>query len=131
MTAAQRHAATQHHALAIAAINQLFDKVDDLTAARDRLNGIEPLGPKGDLIRDAEALLAHAALLNEALRQLRAVALTAAQHRNRSDLATDIGTKSALLFPRRPRRSVEPAPPSPALHRAPTSTVASEHEEES
>src|SRR4051812_27968611 len=103
MTAAQRQAATQQHALAIAAINEMFDKVDELTVARDRLTGVAPLGPDDDAIRDAETLLAHAALLNEALSQLRAVALTAAAHRNRNDLAADIGTKSATLFPRQVR----------------------------
>ena len=129
MSAAKRNAATQQHALAIATINELFDKVDELAAARDRLTGIEPLGPHDDPIRDAETRLAHAALLNEALGQLRAAALTAAQHRNRNDLAADIGTKNALLFPRGTQPPGEPAPRSSVLHRVRTSTVADEHKE--
>ena len=98
VTAGQRQAATKQHALAIAAINEMFDKVDELTVARDRLTGVAPLGPHDDAIRDAETLLAHAALLNQALRQLRSAALTAAQYPNRNDLAADIGTKSTTLF---------------------------------
>ena len=125
MNAAQRQAATRQHALAITAINEMFDKVDELAAARDRLTGIAPLGPDDDPIRDAETLLAHAAMLNEALAQLRATALAAAEHRNRNELAADIGTKIGALFPRPFRPTVEPArliagarrdlPPAPAV----------------
>jgi hypothetical protein len=109
MNAAQRRIATQQHELAIAAINEMFDKVDELTAARERLTGIKPCGPHDDPIRDAETLLAHAALLNEALHQLRVAALAAAEHRNRNDLAADIGTKSAVLFPRPTRHPNVPS----------------------
>ena len=110
MSAAQRHAATQQHMLAIGAINELFNKVYELAAARDRLTDIGPLGPLGpqdDPIKNAETLLAYAAPLNRALCQLRAIALTAAEHRNRNDHATDICTKSALPFPRQLRRPSE------------------------
>ena len=131
MTAAQRQAATQQHALAIAAINEMFDKVEELAVARDRLTGVAPLGPDDDAIRDAATLLAHAALLNEALTQLRAVALTAAEHRNRHDLAADIGTKSATLFPRQVRPPVEPAQLSRVPRRDPMVADAEEHEEAS
>lgn len=127
MSAEQRRAATQQHILAIAAINELFDKIDELAAARDRLTGIGPLAPQDDPIRDAETLLAQATQLKEALCQLREVALTASEHRHRNDLATDIGTKSVLLFPRQLRRPSEPArlvphpcdedqPPKPSAH---------------
>ena len=50
MSAAQRQAATQQHALAIAAINEMFDHVDELTAARDRLTGVAPFDPRDDPI---------------------------------------------------------------------------------
>ncbi len=128
MNAAQRHAATQQHGLAVAAINEMFDKVDELASARDRLTGVAPLGPNDDPIRDAETLVANAAVLSEALCQLRAAALGAAEHRNRNDLAADIGTKSAALFPRQVRPPVDPAHLVPVPRREPTPAHAGEHE---
>lgn len=107
MSAAQRRAAVAQHELAIAAINEMFDKVDELVAARDRLLGLKPLEPGDDPIRDVETLLANAGILGEALAQLRAAALAAAEHRNRSDLAADIGTKPTILFPRAARPAGE------------------------
>ena len=117
-TAAQRRAATEQHQRAISAINEMFDRADELVAARNRLTGVEPLGAGDDLVRDAETLLAHAGQLEAALCQLRAAALTAAEHRNRNDLAADIGTKVAVLFPRPARRddeqslTLQPLPPA-------------------
>jgi len=100
MSTAQRRAATEQHELAIAAINEMFDRADELASARGRLTGIKPLGPADDPIRDAETLLAYAALLNDTLVRLRAAALVAGAHRNRTDLAADLGTKPTVLFPR-------------------------------
>ena len=96
----RRRAATEQHLQAIAAINALFDRLDQLSEARDRLTGVSPLGPNDDPIRDAEALLDGAQLLNRALAGLRAAAIDASPHRRRSDLAADIGTKPSLLFAR-------------------------------
>ena len=78
----------------------MFDRLDELVAARDRLTGVALLGPHDDPIRDAESLLDHAELLNQALSDLRVAALAASAHRRRSDLAADVGTKTAILFPR-------------------------------
>jgi hypothetical protein len=103
VNAAQRRAAVEQHELAIAAINAMFDKADELVAARDRLLGLAPLGPGDDVIRDVETILATASLLSDALTQLRTAALAAAEHRNRSDLAADLGTKPTVLFPRAAR----------------------------
>lgn len=100
MSAAQRLAATRQHQLAIEAINTMFDRADDLAAARDRLAGDRPLGPDDDLIRDVEDLLAGAAQLSDALRMVREAAATASAHRPRRDLAADLGTKVSSLFPR-------------------------------
>ena len=78
----------------------MFDRLDELVAARDRLTGVAPLGTPDDPIRDAESLLHHAELLNRALSGLRRAALAASAHRRRSDLAGDVGTKVTSLFPR-------------------------------
>ena len=100
MNSAQRRSATEAHQLAIATINDMFDRLDELVAARDRLIGVAPLGPHDDPIRDAESRIDHAELLNQALSDLRVAALAASAHRRRSDLAGDVGTKTAILFPR-------------------------------
>lgn len=100
MSSAQRRAATAQHNQAVACINEMFDRLDELTAARDRLTGIEPIGPDDDPVRDAEALLEHAHRLNETLDALRSAAMSAAGHRRRGDLADDVGTSTPALFPR-------------------------------
>jgi hypothetical protein len=105
-----RHAATEEHQRAITTINDMFDRLDELVAARDRLTGVAPLGPHDDPIRDAESLLHHAELLNQALSDLRLAALAASAHRRRSDLAADVGTKVTSLFPRTGR---DPSSTSP------------------
>ena len=96
----RRRAATEAHLQAITTINDLFDRIDELTEARDRLTGVAPLGPDDDPIRDAEVLLQHAELLNQALAGVRSAAVDASVHRRRNDLAADVGTKVNLLFPR-------------------------------
>jgi len=106
MNADQRRAATAQHQLAIEAINELFDKAQDLAAARDRLTGIKPRGPGDDPIRDAEKLLTYADLLSDALVQLRSAAIVAAEHRSRTDLCA--GTKPTVLFPRPARHPGDP-----------------------
>lgn len=100
MSVEQRRAATEHHQHAIASINEMFDRLDEVTAARRRLTGVVPLDAGGDPVRDAEVLLEHAEALHQALDRLRRSALVAAEHRRRSDLADDIGTKTTALFPR-------------------------------
>ena len=121
MNGAQRRAATEEHQRAITTINDMFDRLDELVAARDRLTGVTPLGPHDDPIRDAESLLQHAELLNQALSDLRIAALAASAHRRRSDLAADVGTKVTSLFPRASREpggtsptEVDPDPPPAA-----------------
>jgi hypothetical protein len=96
----RRRAATEAHLQAIATINALFDRLDELSEARHRLTGVAPLAASDDPIRDAEALLHHAQLLCQTLARVRAAAIDASTHRRRSDLAADIGTKPGVLFPR-------------------------------
>jgi hypothetical protein len=108
VSSARRHAATEAHLLAVAMINAMFDRLDDLTAARDRLTGVAPLGPDDDPMHDAEVLLEHARRLGGALDAVRAAALAAAAHRNRGDLAADVGTKPTALFPRPARPAAQP-----------------------
>lgn len=105
---ASRQAATEQHQQAIATINAMFDQLDELRTARERLTGLAPLGPDDDPLRDAETLLQHATQLNTALDELRTAAIAAAEHRTRSDLAADIGTKTNALFPRPARRPSGP-----------------------
>jgi hypothetical protein len=88
------------HQRAITAINEMFDRLDDLQAARDRLIGAAPLGPHDDPVRDAEDVLDVAGQLEHALAALRQAALPASVHRRRTELAGDIGTKVGLLFQR-------------------------------
>src|SRR4051794_6504986 len=45
VSGAKRLAATQAHQQAIATINELFDRLDELTAARDRLTAVAPQQP--------------------------------------------------------------------------------------
>ena len=124
MNGAQRRAATEEHQRAITTINDMFDRLDELVAARDRLTGVAPLGPHDDPIRDAESLLQHAELLNQALSDLRLAALAASAHRRRSDLAADLGTKVTSLFPRAGRDPGSTSPmdddSDPAAAAAPT-----------
>jgi hypothetical protein len=96
----RRRAATEAHLQAIATINALFDRLEELSEARHRLTGVAPLAASDDPIRDAEALLHHAQLLCQTLASVRAAAIDASTHRRRSDLAADIGTKQGVLFPR-------------------------------
>jgi hypothetical protein len=112
---AQRRAATEEHLRAITTINDMFDRLDELVAARDRLTGVTPLGPHDDPIRDAESLLQHAELLQQAVSDLRLAALAASAHRRRIDLAADLGTKVTSLFPRAGRepRSTIPTEDDP------------------
>jgi len=105
VSAARRHEATAAHQQAIATINEMFDRLDELTAARDRLSGVGPRHPDGDPIQDAELLLDHARRLGGALEALRSAALAAVDHRSRSDLAADVGAKTTALFPRAARPS--------------------------
>src|SRR3712207_4981173 len=110
VNSAQRRAPTEEHQRAIATINQVFDRLDELVAARDRLRGVAPLGPYDDPIRDAESLLHQAEVLDQALSDLRVAALGASAHRRRSDLAADVGTKTAILFPRAGRDTEQTYP---------------------
>jgi hypothetical protein len=119
MSVQQRRAATEQHQKAIESINELFDRLDDLTAARNRFTGIDPLGDDDDPVRDAESLLEHAERLNHALDELRAAALVAAEHRRRTDLADDLGTKTTALFPRSPRRPADPVRLTPTNNPTP------------
>jgi hypothetical protein len=105
VNSAQRRAATEEHQRAITSINDMFDRLDKLVAARDLLAGVTSLGPHDDPIRDAESLLQHAKLLKQALSDLRLAALAASAHRRRSDLAADVCTKVTSLFPRAGRDS--------------------------
>ena len=123
MNGAQRRAATEEHQRAITTINEMFDRLDELVVARDRVSGVAPFGPDDDPIRDAESLVHHAELLNQALSDLRLAALAASAHRRRSDLAADVRTKVTSLFPRADRDSggtsrtdddPDPAPAAPA-----------------
>jgi hypothetical protein len=113
-SALQRFAATEAHQQAIATINEMFDRLDELTAARDRFTGVAPRQPTDDPIQDADVLLDHARRLGAALEALRTAALAAANHRSRGDLAADIGTKATVLFPRQVRQSDTPVRRAPA-----------------
>jgi hypothetical protein len=73
----RRRGATEAHLRAISTINALFDRVDELIEARGGLTGVAPLGPDDDPIRDAEVLLQHAELLNQAVAGVRSAALDA------------------------------------------------------
>jgi hypothetical protein len=96
----RRRAATAKHTAAIATIDALFDRVDQLRIARDRLTGIKPAPFEADPIRDAQAVIDAAHQLEDALSDLRQTAERAAKHRSRSELANDIGTRQSALFPR-------------------------------
>lgn len=106
MSDQRRRIATDQHQRAIESINELFDRLDHLIAARAQLSGIEPLAPDEDPVRDAESILELADRLNTALDDLRTAALGAAEHRRRTDLAADVGTKTNALFPRARSHSV-------------------------
>ena len=100
MGGAGRRAATEAHLQAIATINALFDRLEELSEARYRWTGVASLAANRDPIRDAEASLHRAQLLSQTLAAVRAAAGDASMYRRRSDLAADIGTKPSVLFPR-------------------------------
>ncbi|HWL44573.1 MAG TPA: hypothetical protein VNQ73_16655 [Ilumatobacter sp.] len=105
---ARRRSATEQHERAVNAINALFDRLDDLAAARQRLSEFASRAADGDPLRDADGLLQVAAQLAGAVDGVRAAALAAAEHRSRNELAADVGTRAASLFP----RSAGPTRPS-------------------
>lgn len=96
----RRRAATAKHTAAIATIEALFDRVDQVRIARDRLTGLTPASIDADPIRDAQAAIDAAHQLGNALNNLRQAAELAANHRTRGELANDIGTRQSALFPR-------------------------------
>jgi hypothetical protein len=95
----RRRAATAKHTAAIATIEALFDRVGELRLAREALTGIAPAEVDADPIRATEAALDTAHRLEDALTSVRQAA-AAAEHRSRSDLASDVGTRLSALFPR-------------------------------
>ena len=96
----QRRAATEQHQQAISTINEMFDQLDELVAAPDRLTGVAPRGPSDDPIRDAESCSTMRSCSTGRSSELRVAALAASAHRRRRDLASDVGTKAGMLFPR-------------------------------
>ena len=93
----RRQAATEHYAQAAAAINDVFDRADDLrTTAADIVAHVS----KGDPVLGAIAMLNTLGQLEVALERLRSAAVLAATFRTKRDLASDIGTRVGLLFPR-------------------------------
>lgn len=111
---ARGHAATDTHLRAVGTINEMFDRLDDLTAGRDRLTRAASREADGDPIEDVEALLEHAWRVGAALDALRAAAHAASAHRPRGEPAADVGTKDAALFPQRSRQLGYSARPSSA-----------------
>jgi hypothetical protein len=81
----------------VGTINEMFDRLDDLTAGRDRLTRMSSREADGDPIEDVEALLEHAGRLAAAVDALCAAALAASAHRPRDELATDVGTKTRVF----------------------------------
>lgn len=77
----RRRPATAKHQSAIATIEALFDRVDDLRVAHKRLTTIEPTGVDTDPIRDAETVVEAAQRLTDALANVRGAAERAAEHR--------------------------------------------------
>lgn len=102
---ARRRAATAQHERAIGAINAVFDRVAELSAARERLTALAGQPGEPDPLRDAESLLHAAEQVAAALDAVRRAATAAAEHRSRGELAADIGTRPASLFPRTGDRS--------------------------
>ena len=99
-TTTRRQQATADLARAREAIDTMFDRHDELTAACE-LAVTRPLpGEGGDIVRYANKLLAHAATVAAARDALAAAAAVAADHRTKSLLATDLGTTTRTLFPR-------------------------------
>ncbi len=94
----RRHAATERYARAAAAINAVFDRADELRAATAAV--VAAHSSAGDPVQGARAMLEAAACVETALERLRSAAKAAAAFRTKSDLASDIGTRISLLFPR-------------------------------
>lgn len=93
-----RRIATDQHPRAIESINEMLDRLEHLTAARDQLTGFEPIRPHEDPVHDAESLLEHAKRCIDTLDNLRAAAVVDASHRHRTDLATNIDTFTNAWF---------------------------------
>lgn len=92
----RRQQATAHYAQATAAINATFDAHDNLRAvveaARTATDLPDPIVAIGEL-----AVLQRS--LDESLVALRAAATTAAAYRPKAEIAKDLDTKTANLFP--------------------------------
>jgi hypothetical protein len=114
---------TDQHQRAIEPINEMFDRLDHLMAARGQLTGIEPIGSDEDPVHDAESLLEHAKRLIDTVSNLRAAAVADADHRRRTDLGHQHRHEARRLVPsdlhplRRdsPRRLSEPRIPAQRL----------------
>ena len=97
----RRRAATEQYARGIDAINAVFDRLDELTAARERVAAVAAGGGDGDdPVRSAEAILDAAGLVSEALAALRQAGAGAVEYRSRAEISGDVGTRPTLLFPR-------------------------------
>ncbi len=97
MSNRQRRIATEQPHRAIEPINAMFDRLHHLPRARNQLTGIEPIGYHAVPMHDGASLLDHAERLIDTLDGQQAAAVVAADHRHRTDLASDIGTKDHHL----------------------------------
>lgn len=105
----QRRIATDQHPRVVESINEVFDRLDHLTAARDQLTGFEPIGRHEDPVHDAESLLEHAKRCIDTLDNLRTAAVADASHHHRTDLATNVDTTTTASFLRTSTHSEDTA----------------------
>lgn len=112
----RRQAATHQYAIAAATINTMFDRNDELRATLTTAAAVAA-GP--DPLRAAHELTDLTARIGQLVDQLVTAAAAATAYRPKTDLAADINTRTALLFPRtRPAErapSPLPTPVDPAL----------------
>jgi len=93
----RRQQATARYAATTAAINPTFDAHDNLRAA---VSAVRTATDLADPIVAVAELATLQRSLKESLAALKAAALTAAAYRPEAEIAKDLDTKTANLFPR-------------------------------
>ena len=108
----RRDAATAHYVTATATINAVFDHADNL---RGLLAQIRAATEIDDVLTASRTIRDLNFQLDDAVTALLTGANAAAAYRSRSDLAGDLGTRTAVLFPRTARTPNDSASPKPDI----------------
>ena len=104
-TASAREAATAHLQQADAAINAMFDRLDDLNATLTKVS--EHATSDANVFARSQHVVDAAVTIAEQLEALRAAALAASEYRAKRDLARDLEAGPGAVFPTSSRATAD------------------------